>query len=141
MDGDRRVPPGTVGEVWLRGPNVMKEYWGDRGKIKGHQYKVVDLLRYPSVATDKVLTKDGWLKTGDLGLLDEEGFLYIRDRSKYQGTIIVTALKRPLVKDVIIRGGENIVSYIGPHCMMQFSLNFVDRTRCRLKMHSMLTLA
>jgi acyl-CoA synthetase (AMP-forming)/AMP-acid ligase II len=32
MDGDRKVSTGTVGEVWLRGPNVMKEYWGDKGK-------------------------------------------------------------------------------------------------------------
>ncbi|KAF8812455.1 acetyl-CoA synthetase-like protein [Phlegmacium glaucopus] len=67
MNGDTSVPPGTVGEVWLRGPNVMKGYWRDQ---------------------------DGWLKTGDLGLLDNDGFLYIRDR----------------IKDVIIRGGENIDS-------------------------------
>ncbi|KXN90245.1 2-succinylbenzoate--CoA ligase [Leucoagaricus sp. SymC.cos] len=83
MDGDKQAPPGKVGEVWVRGPNVMKEYWRDRGKLLAG-----------SVATDKVLTKDGWLKSGDLGYLDEEGFLYIRDR----------------IKDIIIRGGENIAS-------------------------------
>ncbi|KAF8974758.1 hypothetical protein BDZ97DRAFT_1775265 [Flammula alnicola] len=76
VQGDITVPPGTVGEVWLRGPNVMKGYWRDQA------------------ATEKVLTKDGWFKTGDLGLLDNEGFLYIRDR----------------IKDIIIRGGENIDS-------------------------------
>ncbi|KAG6874481.1 hypothetical protein C0995_010391 [Termitomyces sp. Mi166 len=70
------MPPGSVGEVWLRGPNVMKCYW-----------------REPE-ATEKVITLDGWLKTGDLGFLDEEGFLYIKDR----------------LKDIIIRGGENVDS-------------------------------
>jgi acyl-CoA synthetase (AMP-forming)/AMP-acid ligase II len=70
------MPPGHVGEVWIRGPNVMKEYWRD------------------PAATAKAITKDGWFKSGDLGTIDEEGFLYIRDR----------------LKDLIIRGGENIDS-------------------------------
>ncbi|KAF9460705.1 hypothetical protein BDZ94DRAFT_878708 [Collybia nuda] len=70
------LPPGRIGEVWLRGPNVMKCYWQD------------------NESTKKVITDDGWLKTGDLGLLDDEGFLYIKDR----------------LKDIIIRGGENVDS-------------------------------
>ncbi|KIK68614.1 hypothetical protein GYMLUDRAFT_36078 [Collybiopsis luxurians FD-317 M1] len=73
-----RCPTGTAGEVWLRGPNLMKCYWGD------------------AVATSKALTKDGWLKSGDVGYVDEEGFLYIKDR----------------LKDIIIRGGENIDSVL-----------------------------
>ncbi|KAJ7647316.1 hypothetical protein FB45DRAFT_893048 [Roridomyces roridus] len=75
-DENKAVGPGEVGEVWLRGPNVMQGYWGD------------------PAATAKVVSADGWLRTGDLGVLDEEGFLYIKDR----------------IKDVIIRGGENIDS-------------------------------
>lgn len=58
-----------------------------------------------------MLTSDGWLKSGDLGFLDD-GFLYIKDRSKCNlsvGFIMPTEL-HGLVKDVIIRGGENIVS-------------------------------
>ncbi|KAJ7368269.1 hypothetical protein DFH08DRAFT_676182 [Mycena albidolilacea] len=74
MKDGKAVPPGEIGEVWIRGPNVMKGYWRDQA------------------ATDKVVTKDGWLMSGDIGLLDESGFLYIKDR----------------IKDMIIRGGENI---------------------------------
>ena len=44
-------------------------------------------------ATDKALTKDGWFRTGDIGYMDGEGYVYILDRAK----------------DIIIRGGENIV--------------------------------
>ncbi|TCD70812.1 hypothetical protein EIP91_001502 [Steccherinum ochraceum] len=73
---NKTVPNGEEGEIWLRGPNVMKCYWKD------------------PEATAKALTPDGWLKTGDLGVLDNEGFLYIRDR----------------IKDLINRGGENIDS-------------------------------
>ncbi|KAL0562780.1 hypothetical protein V5O48_019299, partial [Marasmius crinis-equi] len=76
------VPIGEVGEVWIRGSNVMQCYWND---------PVNESL---TVATDKALTKDGWYRTGDLGYLDDEGFLYIKDR----------------LKDIIIRGGENIDS-------------------------------
>ncbi|KAF4563305.1 hypothetical protein EYR36_003746 [Pleurotus pulmonarius] len=76
VHNDTVVPVGQRGEVWLRGPNVMKEYWRD------------------PAATAKALTTDGWLRTGDLGSVDEEGFLYIHDR----------------LKDIIIRGGENISS-------------------------------
>jgi len=76
MHDDVCLPPGCVGEVWLRGPNVMKGYWRD------------------PESTEKVITADGWLRTGDLGSLDEEGFLYIKDR----------------LKDIIIRGGENVDS-------------------------------
>ncbi|KAL1718558.1 hypothetical protein EV715DRAFT_291165 [Schizophyllum commune] len=75
VDDDGKVlPPGDVGEIWVRGPHLMKEYYDD------------------PEATAKVFTKDGWFKTGDVGVLCAEGFLYIRDRKK----------------DMIIRGGENI---------------------------------
>ncbi|KAJ7228678.1 hypothetical protein GGX14DRAFT_414247 [Mycena pura] len=70
------LPRGQIGEIWIRGSNVMKGYWGE------------------PAATEKILTKDGWLMSGDLGFQDEEGFVYVRDR----------------IKDIIIRGGENIDS-------------------------------
>jgi long-chain acyl-CoA synthetase len=63
-----------VGELLVRSPGVMRGYWG--------------------VVNDSVLTPDRWLRTGDLGRLDEDGFLLIVGRGK----------------DVVIRGGENIAS-------------------------------
>ncbi len=70
---DRTLPPGELGEVLVRGDSVMLGYWGD------------------AEATRAAL-KGGWLHTGDLGVLDEDGFLTLKDRSK----------------DVIISGGANI---------------------------------
>ncbi len=66
--------PGEVGEVWIRTASNFRGY-----------------LNLPA-DTAKALTPDGWFKSGDLGRLDEENFLYIVDR----------------LKDLIIRGGENI---------------------------------
>ncbi|MDD9828093.1 MAG: AMP-binding protein [Deltaproteobacteria bacterium] len=67
------LPVGEVGEVWIRGPNVVKGYWNK-----------------PEASAEAIV--GGWLRSGDLGRLDEEGFLYIVDRAK----------------DMVIRGGENV---------------------------------
>jgi acyl-CoA synthetase (AMP-forming)/AMP-acid ligase II len=69
----RDVPPGTPGEVWLRGPHNMVGYW-----------------RRPE-ATDETFS-DGWLRTGDVAIMDADGFVTIHDR----------------IKDMIISGGENV---------------------------------
>ena len=69
------LPPGEVGELWAKGPNVVRGYWNK-----------------PEATAQTFV--DGWLKTGDLAKLDEEGFCYIVDRKK----------------DMLIRGGENIYS-------------------------------
>jgi len=69
------LPPGEPGEIVLRGPKVFRGYWQD-----------------PEATEDAF--RGGWFHTGDIGHLDEEGYLYIVDR----------------LKDVIISGGENIAS-------------------------------
>jgi acyl-CoA synthetase (AMP-forming)/AMP-acid ligase II len=69
------VPATTIGEICVSGPGVMRGYHNN------------------PEATANVLSPDGWLRTGDLGFLDAEGYLYITGR----------------LKDVIIVGGENVV--------------------------------
>jgi acyl-CoA synthetase (AMP-forming)/AMP-acid ligase II len=64
---------GETGEIWVRSCTNIREYW-NRPDANAEEFR------------------DGWLKTGDIGYLDEEGFLYLADRAK----------------DMIIRGGENI---------------------------------
>ncbi|SMC87298.1 long-chain acyl-CoA synthetase [Desulfocicer vacuolatum DSM 3385] len=72
--GDIDLPPGESGELLIRGPQVMKEY-----------------LNRPD-ETRKVLTADGWLHTGDVARMDDEGYFYIVDR----------------IKDVVLSGGYNV---------------------------------
>jgi len=74
---DQPCPPGEVGEIQVHGPNVIAEYW----------------KRPEATASSFVHEGDAtWLKTGDMGYFDEDGFLFISDR----------------LKDMIISGGENI---------------------------------
>ena len=68
-----KLPTGEVGEVTVAGPNVMVGYWNKPEQTEG-------------------VLRNGWYSTGDLGYLDDEGYLYLVDRSK----------------DMIVSGGENI---------------------------------
>ena len=63
-DAGQPVPLGQVGEIALRGPQVMAGYWQRPDE------------------TAKVMTADGWFKTGDLGVMDERGYTKIVDRKK-----------------------------------------------------------
>ena len=72
-DAEKELPLGTEGEVCVKGDNVVKGYWNNPD------------------ATRDAFTADGWLKTGDIGVLDADGYLSIRDRKK--DMIIVKGLK------------------------------------------------
>jgi acyl-CoA synthetase (AMP-forming)/AMP-acid ligase II len=71
--GQEVVPPGIPGELWVKGPGVMKEYY-----------------KNPEATSETLF--NGWLATGDIARLDEDGYIWLVDRKK----------------DVIISGGENI---------------------------------
>ena len=70
---DRPLPPGETGEIVARGPQLMRGYW-----------------RRPEATAETL--KDGWLHTGDVGMVDAEGYLYILDR----------------LKDVVVTGGLKV---------------------------------
>ena len=70
------VPAGEQGELWFRTPQLMKGY-----------------LNKPD-ATAEVITDEGWFRTGDVGRVDEDGYIFVEDR----------------LKDMIITGGENVYS-------------------------------
>ena len=75
VTGENDVPlaTGEVGEIWFRGPNLIRGYWNK-----------------PKATAETIV--DGWLRSGDIGRIDEEGFIYVQDRAK----------------DMVLRGGENI---------------------------------
>ncbi len=70
----KSLPAGKIGEIVVRSPRIMKGYWKDEAKTK------------------EAFTADGWYRTGDMGYVDEEGYIYLSGRGD----------------DVIVRGGENI---------------------------------
>ncbi|MEM7638632.1 MAG: class I adenylate-forming enzyme family protein [Pseudomonadota bacterium] len=72
-DDGNEVPPGALGELWVRGSSVIKGY-----------------INRPEATAESIT--DGWLHTGDIGRVDEHGFIFLVDRKK----------------DMVLRGGENI---------------------------------
>jgi len=65
--------PNQIGEIWFRGPNLIRGYWNK-----------------PEATAETIV--DGWLRSGDIGRIDEEGFVYVEDRAK----------------DMVLRAGENV---------------------------------
>ncbi|HAP75343.1 MAG TPA: long-chain fatty acid--CoA ligase, partial [Acidimicrobiaceae bacterium] len=101
---------GDAGEVWVKGPNVFKGY-----------------LNEPE-ATAKVLTADGWLRTGDIAITDDDGYLYLIDRAKdliivsgfnvYPAEVEEVLMEHPDVAEVGVLGvphphhGEAVKAYV-----------------------------
>jgi long-chain acyl-CoA synthetase len=108
-DGDD-VLVGDAGEIWVQGPNVFAGYWND------------------AEATARALTADGWLRTGDIAVVDDDGALYLVDRAK--DLIIVSGFNvyPAEVEDVLLehasvdgcavvgvanpRSGESVKAYV-----------------------------
>jgi long-chain acyl-CoA synthetase len=70
---DVPVPAGERGEIWFKGPHLIRGYWNK-----------------PDATAEVIVV--GWLRSGDVGRIDDEGFVYVEDR----------------VKDMVLRGGENV---------------------------------
>ena len=70
---DRPLGVGEVGEIWFKGPNLIRGYWNK-----------------PEATAETIV--DGWLRSGDIGTMDAEGFIYVQDRAK----------------DMVLRAGENV---------------------------------
>ncbi len=106
------LPPGEAGELWFRGPQAFKGY-----------------LNQPE-STAATITPDGWVRTGDIGFIDADGYLFITDRLKelikVKGFQVAPAeleallITHPLVADVAVigrpdeRAGEVPVAYVVP---------------------------
>lgn len=67
------LPTGQRGEIWFKGPHLIRGYWNQ-----------------PDESAEVIV--DGWLRSGDIGRIDDEGFVYVEDRAK----------------DMVLRGGENV---------------------------------
>ncbi|KAI8943118.1 hypothetical protein NX059_001149 [Plenodomus lindquistii] len=98
-EGKMEAPRGERGEIWVRGPNIMKGYWNKPGPTKD------------------TLTPDGWLRTGDVAYVDEDNYFFIVDRMKelikVKGLQVAPAeleallLDHPDVQDAAVIGVDN----------------------------------
>jgi len=128
-EADRELPPGEVGEVVVRGPNVMKGYLGRESETR-------ETLR------------DGWLHTGDLGRFDDDGYLYLVDRMKdliirggenvYPKEVENVLLEHPDIADAAVVGapdeayGERVIAFVVRHDEALSRETVLDYCRQRL---------
>ena len=130
---------GDSGEIWVRGPNVFAGYWNDEA------------------ATARALDPDGWLRTGDIAVADDDGYLYIVDRAKdlvivsgfnvYPAEVVEALLEHPGVEAVAVIGvahphsGETVKAFVvsaaGHHLeedeVIEFCAGRLARYKCPTK--------
>ncbi len=130
---------GDAGEIWVRGENVFAGYWEDKE------------------ATERVLTDDGWLRTGDIAVVDDDGYLFIVDRAKdliivsgfnvYPAEVEEAILEHPGVAAVAVVGvshphsGETVKAFVvqaeGHHLeedqIIEFCAGRLARYKCPTK--------
>ena len=132
---------GDPGEIWVQGPNVFTGYWED------------------AEATAAALTSDGWLRTGDIAVADDDGFLYIVDRSKdliivsgfnvYPAEVEEALAAHPGIARVAVVGhphpytGETVVAFVVPEPgasmeedeVIEFCASRLSRYKCPTKVN------
>jgi len=94
-DNGNTLPPGEMGEIVIRGPNVMQGYW-----------------RKPEATAAAI--QNGWLRSGDIGIMDEEGYFFIMDRVKdminvagfnvYPNEVEQVIYRHPAIQEVAVYG-------------------------------------
>ncbi len=139
MNADGDIPGGDVGEIWVRGDNVFAGYYQDAD------------------ATDAVLTEDGWLKTGDMATVDDDGYLYLVDRAKdlvivsgfnvYPAEVEDVLAGHPEVEEAAVVGvphphtGEAVKAFVvttedadvDEDALIEYSLDHLARYKCPSK--------
>lgn len=109
VEGDNELPIGAIGELIMRGPTIMQGYWN-----------------MPNETANSL--RDGWLYTGDIARMDEEGYFYIEDRKKdliicggynvYPREVEEVLARHPAVMEVSVAGvpdakrGENVMAWV-----------------------------
>ena len=132
---------GDAGEIWVRGPNVFAGYWED------------------AEATANAKTDDGWLRTGDVAITDDDGYLYLVDRAKdliivsgfnvYPAEVEDAIIAHPGVADVAVVGvshphsGETVKAFVatspGVHLDEDQLIDFVSKRLARYKCPTKIT--
>ena len=137
-DHGEDVPHGDAGEIWVRGENVFLGYWNE------------------PEATERVLS-DGWLRTGDIATVDEDGYLYLVNRAKdliivsgfnvFPAEVEAVLMEHPGVADVGVLGvphphsGEAVKAYVVANegagvdedALIGYSMDYLARYKCPTK--------